>query len=150
MPRVSTRPRLGGGSRDTTPRYSDADLEPLLRALISVRDGKARTELEVPGEGAIADAVAILEEIRDNGQELASGLKRVRHEIGREGQLRGRLSPGALRGSWAGAVEDANAIIDKLTDLATGMHTVVEAVAAGDLTQRVKLRVRGRPMRGEL
>ncbi|MFG2091003.1 MULTISPECIES: HAMP domain-containing protein [unclassified Spirillospora] len=150
MPRTASRARPGGGYRDTTPRYSDADLEPLLKALIAVRDGKARSELTVPGEGAVAEAAAILEEIRQNGHELASGLSRVRREIGREGQLRGRLTPGTLRGTWATAVEDANAIIDKLTDLATGMSQVVEAVAAGDLSQRVELRVRGRPMRGEL
>ncbi|WP_433324250.1 HAMP domain-containing protein [Spirillospora sp. CA-294931] len=151
MPRTASRSRHNGGSpRDTTPRYSDADLEPLLRALAAVRDGKTKTELDVPGEGAVAEAAAILEEIRENSDELASGLSRVRREIGREGQLQGRLRPGALRGSWATSVEDANAIIDKLTDLSTGMHQVVAAVAAGDLSQRVELRVRGRPMRGEL
>ncbi|MEU8804097.1 HAMP domain-containing protein [Spirillospora sp. NPDC048819] len=150
MPRTASRARPGGGYRDTTPRYSDADLEPLLKALIAVRDGKTRSELNVPGEGAVAEAAAVLEEIRQNGDELSSGLSRVRREIGREGQLRGRLTPGTLRGTWATAVEDANAIIDKLTDLATGMSQVVEAVAAGDLSQRVELRVRGRPMRGEL
>ncbi|RKS74215.1 GAF sensor hybrid histidine kinase [Actinomadura pelletieri DSM 43383] len=150
MPRTSSRARPGGGYRDTAPRYSDADLEPLLRALVAVRDGRARSELNVPGEGAVAEAAAILEEIRQSGQELASGLARVRREIGREGQLRGRLTPGTLRGTWAAAAEDTNAIIDKLTDLVTGMSQVVEAVAAGDLSQRVELRVRGRPMRGEL
>ncbi|MFI0412317.1 HAMP domain-containing protein [Actinomadura sp. 3N508] len=150
MPRTASRARPSGGYRDTAPRYSDADLEPLLKALIAVRDGKAKTELTVPGEGAVAEAAAILEEIRQNGHELSSGLARVRREIGREGQLRGRLTPGTLRGTWAAAVEDANAIIDKLTDLSTGMSQVVEAVAAGDLSQRVELRVRGRPMRGEL
>src|SRR5690606_26272606 len=99
------------GYRDTTPRYSDADLEPLIRALIAVRDGKLKSELDVPGEGAVAEAAAILEEIRENGWELASGLRRVRREIGREGHLRGRLTPGVLRGTWVDAVEDANAII---------------------------------------
>ncbi|QKG27452.1 HAMP domain-containing protein [Actinomadura verrucosospora] len=150
MPRTASRARPAGGSRDTTPRYSDADLAPLLKALAAVRDGRTGAELNVPGEGAVAEAAGILDEIRQNGHEVASGLARVRREIGREGQLRGRLTPGTLRGSWAAAVEDSNAIIDKLTDLATGMHRVVEAVAAGDLSQRVELRVRGRPMRGEL
>lgn len=97
MPRTASRARPSGGYRDTTPRYSDADLEPLLKALVAVRDGKARSELNVPGEGAVAEAAAVLEEIRENGMELASGLSRVRKEIGREGQLRGRLTPGTLR-----------------------------------------------------
>jgi HAMP domain-containing protein len=149
MPRTASRARPGG-YRDTAPRYSDADLAPLLKALVAVRDGRAKGELDVPGEGAVAEAAAVLEEIRQSGQDLSAGLSRVRQEIGREGKLRGRLTTGALRGTWATAAEDANAIIDKLTDLATGMHQVVEAVAAGDLSRRVELRVRGRPMRGEL
>ena len=151
MPRTASGARPGAHSfRDTTPRYSDADLAPLLKALAAVRDGRIRKEIDVPGEGAVAEAAAILEEIRDNGEQLASGLARVRREIGRDGQLRGRIPPGGLKGAWALAVEDANAIIDKLTDLATGMYQVVEAVAQGDLNQRMELRVRGRPMRGEL
>ncbi|MFI0356833.1 HAMP domain-containing protein [Actinomadura sp. 9N407] len=151
MPRTASSSRRNGGSfHDTTPRYSDADLAPLLKALAAVRDGKSRPDLDVPGEGAVAEAAAILEEIRDSGEQLASGLSRVRREIGRDGQLGGRITPGTLKGSWAMAVEDSNAIMDKLTDLATGMYQVVEAVAKGDLNQRVELRVRGRPMRGEL
>ncbi|GAA2413091.1 HAMP domain-containing protein [Actinomadura vinacea] len=151
MPRTAYGTRPNAGSfRDTTPRYSDADLAPLLKALTAVRDGKLRAEVDVSGEGAVAEAAAILEEIRDNSEQLSTGLSRVRREIGREGQLRGRIPAGALKGTWALAVEDANAIMDKLTDLATGMYQVVEAVAQGDLNQRVELRVRGRPMRGEL
>src|SRR5919108_1280642 len=149
MPRTAPRSlNHRSTSPDTTPRYSDADLAPLLKALAAVRDGKLRNELDVPGEGAVAQAATILEEIRENGEHLASGLAGGRREIGRDGQLRGRLSPGALKGTWAGAAEDANAIIDKLTDLATGIHKVVEAVAAGDLSQRVELRVGGGPVRG--
>ena len=47
-------------------------------------------------------------------------------------------------------MEDANAIIDKLTEFATGMSQVVDAVAEGDLSQRVELRDGNRPLRGEL
>ncbi|WP_241661179.1 HAMP domain-containing protein [Thermomonospora catenispora] len=136
--------------RDTTPRYSDADLAPLLKALIAVRDGKFDADLDLPAEGAVADGLAIVQEIRDNGAHLSGELSRVRRELGREGHLRERLAPPVARGGWAAAVEDANAIIDKLTDLSTGMARVVEAVAAGDLSQRVELQLRGRPMRGEV
>ncbi|MGI8336793.1 HAMP domain-containing protein [Actinomadura scrupuli] len=151
MPRTVSRAGSGSTPRkDTTPRYSDADLEPLLKALAAVRDGNLRPAPDLPGDGAVAEAAGILEEIRENGRHIMGGLAQVRREIGREGHLRGRLSPGTVKGSWASGVEDANAIIDKLTDLTTGMARVVEAVAAGDLNQRVELRVRGRPMRGEL
>ncbi|MFC0041695.1 HAMP domain-containing protein [Actinomadura rayongensis] len=155
MPRTASRTgqgvRAAGASpKDTTPRYSDADLQPLLRALAAVRDGRLRADVDVPGEGAVAQAAAILDEIRENGHHLSAELGRVRQEIGRDGRLLGRVRTAQLRGQWASAAEDTNAIVGKLTELATGMHRVVEAVAKGDLTQRVDLRVNGRPMRGEL
>ncbi|WP_018657011.1 HAMP domain-containing protein [Actinomadura flavalba] len=156
MPRTASgsgaRARAAGDapSRDTTPRYSDADLAPLLRALTAVRDGKLRRPVEVPGEGAVAEAAALLAEIRENGQHLSGEFGRVRREIGRDGQLDGRVRPDSLRGQWATAAEDANAILDTVTELSTGMYQVVEAVAKGDLTQRMELRAHGRPMRGEL
>ncbi|MBA8956925.1 HAMP domain-containing protein [Actinomadura namibiensis] len=119
--------------------------------LTAVRDGRFAFEPDLPEEdGALHEAMALVAEIRDNGAHLSGDLARVRREIGREGQIMGRLSPRTMKGSWAVAAEDANGILDKLTDLATGMHRVVEAVSAGDLTQRVELRAHGRPMRGEL
>ncbi|MBX6769510.1 MAG: hypothetical protein IRY90_20575, partial [Actinomadura rubrobrunea] len=105
MPRTAPRTKYRNGSHDTTPRYSDADLAPLLKALAAVRDGKLRKELDVPGEGAVAEAAAILEEIRQNAEHIATGMARVRREIGRQGQLRGRLRPGALKGTWGTVVE---------------------------------------------
>ncbi|WP_372443043.1 HAMP domain-containing protein [Actinomadura barringtoniae] len=151
MPRTESRPRREGRSTaDTTPRYSDADLAPLLKALAAVRDGRLETELDIPGDGAVAEAAALLTEIQGNGAHLASGLSKVRREIGREGHLAERVPTGPMKGSWASGIEDANAIFDKLTDLAIGMYQVVSAAAAGDLSQRMELRVHGKPMRGEL
>ncbi|MFI6522155.1 HAMP domain-containing protein [Spirillospora sp. NPDC050679] len=139
-----------GSSLDTTPRYSDADLEPLLKALAAVRDGRLQHEIDLPGEGALREAGSLLEDIRDNGSHLADELARIRREVGREGQLLGRITPRAMKGGWAAAAEDANGVLDKLTDLATGMHHAVEAVTNGDLSHRMDLRVHGRPMRGEV
>jgi len=151
MPQTASRTgRPAVSQRDATPRYSDADLAPLLKALAALRDGRFRASVEVPADGALAEAAALVEEIRANGAHVAGEMARVRRELGREGHLRERLSPPAARGAWVSTVEDANAIIDKLTELSTGIARVVEAVAAGDLSQRLELRFRGRPMRGEV
>ncbi|HEV7935045.1 MAG TPA: HAMP domain-containing protein [Actinomadura sp.] len=136
--------------RDTSPRYSDADLEPLLRALAALRDGDFRAVGEIEGEGAVAEAVAILDEVSGRGRHLVGELTRVRREIGREGRLDERLSLGLGSGSWATGLEAANALVDSLTGLTTSVSGVVEAVAQGDLSQRVDLRSGGRPLRGEL
>ncbi len=136
---------------DHTPRYSDADLAPMLKLLVAVRDGDLRPFDDIAADGSIAKAVGLLNEIRERGELLTGELSRVRGEIGREGHLRERLKNGpTIRGAWGAAADDANALIDKLIDLSEGMAHVVEGVAVGDLSRRVELRVRGRPMRGEL
>ncbi|MBC6463126.1 HAMP domain-containing protein, partial [Actinomadura sp. HBU206391] len=151
MPRTVGRPRRSANfRRDTSPRYSDADLEPLLRALAAVRDGDFRAVGQIEADGAVAEAAAILEDIGSRGRHLFGELSRVRREIGREGHLDERLSPGPDAGSWTAGLEAANSLIDTLTGVTTGMSGVIDAVAQGDLSQRVDLRSGGRPLRGDL
>jgi signal transduction histidine kinase/HAMP domain-containing protein/ActR/RegA family two-component response regulator len=151
MPRTVGRPRRTANfRRDTSPRYSDADLEPLLRALAAVRDGDFRAVGQIEAEGAVAEAASILEDIGARGRHLFGELSRVRREIGREGHLDERLSPGPGAGSWTTGIEAANALADTLTGVTAGMSGVIDAVAQGDLSQRVDLRSGGRPLRGDL
>src|SRR5258708_25955651 len=99
MPRTVSR-------RDSTPRYSDADLEPLLRTLAAVRDGDFRASVAVEADGAVAEAAMLLEEIRERGARVVGGLAQVRRQIGTEGDLRERLPTGDMKGSSASAVAD--------------------------------------------
>src|ERR671914_566705 len=152
MPRTASRLRSASNVEpDTTPRYSDADLAPLLDALAALRDGDFRTEAApAGGDGSIAEAAEMVEDIRERGRHLFGELSRVRREIGREGHLDERLVAGSGTGAWTSGVDAANSLLDALTGPANAMARVVEAVAAGDLGQRVDLRVDGRPLRGEL
>ncbi|HEU5159545.1 MAG TPA: HAMP domain-containing protein [Streptosporangiaceae bacterium] len=152
MPRTASRLRSASNVEpDTTPRYSDADLAPLLDALAALRDGDFRTETApAGGDGAIAEAAEMLEDIRERGRHLFGELSRVRRETGREGHLEERLAAGPGTGAWAAGVDATNSLLDALTGPANAMARVVEAVAAGDLGQRVDLRFGGRPLRGDL
>ncbi|MEO5875440.1 MAG: HAMP domain-containing protein, partial [Streptosporangiaceae bacterium] len=151
MPRTSQGSRLSRNSRrDTTPRYSDADLEPLLQALAGLRDGDFRERTESAVDGAVAEATEMLAQIRARARHEHDELARVRREISREGHVEERLNPGPGGGSWAVGLEAANALIDALAGPAAAITKVVDAVAAGDLSQKVELRSGGRPLRGEL
>src|SRR5581483_9444992 len=89
---------------DHTPRYSDADLAPMLKLLVAVRDGDLRPFDDIAADGSIAKAVGLLNEIRERGELLTGELSRVRGEIGREGHLRERLKNGpTIRGAWGAA-----------------------------------------------
>jgi signal transduction histidine kinase/HAMP domain-containing protein/ActR/RegA family two-component response regulator len=115
-----------------------------------MRDGDFREMDEIEGEGAVAEAATILQDIGVRGRHLFGELSRVRRDVGREGRLEERLAPGPGSGAWASGLEAANSLVDALTGLTADMSRVIAAVAQGDLSQRVDLRAGGRPLRGEL
>ncbi len=53
------------------------------------------------------------------------------------------------KGDWVTRVEAVNALIDDLARPTTEVARVVEAVAEGDLTQKMALKIEGQPVKGE-
>ncbi|WP_329260470.1 HAMP domain-containing protein [Actinoallomurus sp. NBC_01490] len=131
-------------------RAHGVDLGPMLAAMKALRDGDFRRRLPVHDGSATAELALAFNEIADRGQHLADELNRVQGEVVRHGRLDERLSAGSGRGSWAASVERANTIIDALVRPMLNARRVADAVADGDLTQRMDLCDGGRPLRGEL
>jgi HAMP domain-containing protein/signal transduction histidine kinase/ActR/RegA family two-component response regulator len=131
-----------------------ADLNRLLTALVSMRDGNFRKRLTVSGDDVMAEIAAVYNEVADRNLHLTGELARVRRMVGREGKLTERLEPGASEGSWAAAIEASNALVDDLARPVSEVGRVLSAVAEGDLEQRMELRSHAeegaeRPLRGE-
>ncbi|MFD7921534.1 HAMP domain-containing protein, partial [Streptomyces sp. NPDC059740] len=132
-----------------------AALHRLLAALVSMRDGNFRKRLTVSGDGVMAEIAAVFNEVADRNLHLTGELSRVRRVVGREGKLTERLEGGACEGSWANAVDAANALVDDLVRPVSEVGRVLTAVSEGDLEQRMDLRSLGtdgsstHPLRGE-
>ncbi|HEY9354566.1 MAG TPA: HAMP domain-containing protein [Nocardioides sp.] len=131
-----------------------AELQRLLAALVSMRDGNFRRRLTVNGDGVMSEIAAVFNEVADRQMHLTGELSRVRRMVGREGKLSERLEVGPSEGTWAAAVEAANQLVDDLTRPVSEVGRVLSAVAEGDLEQRMELRSEGpegavRPLRGE-
>jgi PAS domain S-box-containing protein len=100
--------------------------------------------------------MGVSQEINDAFNDLAElnertsrELRRTSRLVGRQGQMGARASiPGAL-GGWARNVEAINDLVEQLTEPAIQVSRVMGAVAGGDLSQRMALDIRGRPLRGE-
>ncbi|WP_236074288.1 HAMP domain-containing protein [Streptomyces tardus] len=118
-----------------------------------MRDGNFRKRLTVTGEGPMAEISAIFNEVADRNMHLAGELSRVRRVVGRDGKLTERLEVGAGEGAWATSVEAANSLVDDLVRPVSEVGQVLNAVAEGDLEQRMDLRVQRangtQPLRGE-
>ena len=127
-----------------------ADLRPLLGALRSLNDGDFSVRSATDGEGVLGEIAGVFNQIAARNEHLAGELKRVRHEVAKEGQLDERISASPGQGAWATNVDDANQLLEALVVPVTRTTRVLEAVADGDLTQHVELHDGNRQLRGDL
>ncbi len=127
-----------------------SELRPLLAAMPALRDGDLRLRLPAGGEGIVAELAVAFNQIADRNQHFTEELTRVCREVVRHGRLDARLSASPGQGAWTTSVEAANTLIDALVVPAANATRVLDAVADGDLTQRMDLHDGNRPLRGDL
>ncbi|WP_096058982.1 HAMP domain-containing protein [Carbonactinospora thermoautotrophica] len=145
---MRTERTASGGGAVEHPRETAA-LKRLLAALEAVRDGNFRKRLAVTGDGLYAEIAMVFNEMVERNQHLANELARVRRLVGRDGRLTERLNPGPCEGAWGAMIENANALVDDLVRPTAEVGRVLGAVAQGDLSQKMELRIDDRPLRGE-
>ncbi|MFD2683923.1 HAMP domain-containing protein [Streptomyces phyllanthi] len=126
-----------------------SDLRPLLAAMTAARDGDFVKAPEV-GHGLVAELTAVFNQIIDRSTHFNTEAQRVRRELVRHGRLDERLSASPGQGSWTSRVNDVNQLLDALVAPAANATRVLDAVAGGDLTQRVDLHDGNRQLRGDL
>jgi signal transduction histidine kinase/HAMP domain-containing protein/ActR/RegA family two-component response regulator len=129
--------------------YDETDLRPVLDALGALRDGDFETRLDTSGNDVLAEIASVFNEVQSRAGHLTGELVRVQREVRHEGRIDERLGAGG-EGAWATGNASANALIDTLVQSATAMARVSDAVADGDLSQRIELDTGTRPWRGEL
>ncbi|SEF06393.1 HAMP domain-containing protein [Streptomyces sp. Ag109_O5-10] len=130
-------------------------LRPLLAAMTAARDGDFAKVPETgidgaTGEGIVAELTAVFNQIMDRGIHFNTDLRRVKRELVRHGRLDERLSASPGQGAWTSRVNDVNQVLDALVAPAANATRVLDAVAGGDLTQRVDLHDGSRQLRGDL
>jgi len=131
------------------PQGSTNDLEQLLRALQTMRAGDFSVRL--PGNqlglaGKIADT---FNDIVSANERMAQQLEKVGQVVGREGKTRQRVHFALSNGAWGEMETSVNGLIDDLLWPTAEVTRAVGAVAQGDLLQKVRLEVDGRPLKGE-
>src|SRR3989440_40467 len=131
------------------PRTDALDTAHLLRVLTEFKRGNfgARMPENLTGtDGKIADT---LNDIIEANQRLSSELERVGRVVGKEGRITQRAAPGNLGGEWAKSAQAVNDLVEDLVRPTSEMARVIEAVAAGDLSQKVAIEIDGRPLQGQ-
>ena len=120
----------------------------LLAALRSLRNGDFRVRLP-EGQSGVAGSVAeAFNDIAELNQRSAQELRRVSRAVGREGRISQRVSIGPA-GSWARNEAAVNQLVLDLTAPMLEVSRVLDAVARGDLSQRMAAEIDGQPLKGE-
>src|SRR3954462_4896476 len=124
-------------------------LEEILTALTAARDGDFSPRLRTRRRDLIGELQVRTNELLDVNARQARELARVSRVIGREGRMMERASLGPVPGAWAENVESVNSLIDDLVRPTTEVAPVIEAVAAGDLSEKRAMTIEGQPVKGE-
>ncbi len=121
----------------------------LVRALSSAAAGDFKVRLIEEG-GAVSPSVArAFNELVSRNERLCAETGRLARALNREGALGERASLPFSDGGWAHTVDAINSMIADLGRPTLEAVRVIAALAEGDLSQKVDLRVDGRPLNGD-
>jgi len=138
-----------GAQANGTVEIATEDLERLLAALRAAQAGEAGVRLPARKRGLVGEIATAFNELAQTREQTANELLRLSRVIGREGRLTERAQPEGLTGTWKQSLDSVNAVIDDLVRPTTEVARVIDAVAEGDLSQKMQLKIEGRPVKGE-
>jgi len=139
----------GRAADNGTVEIKKKDLQELLDALRAARDGEVGMRLSAQKSGVMGDVAKAFNGLAERREGLTDELGRVSKVIGREGRMTERAKLKNAKGSWADSVDSVNSMIDDLVRPTIEVSRVLDAVAEGDLSQKMSLKIEGQPVRGE-
>ena len=149
----STNGHLPGGNGNGTAKggyhLSAEELLILRDALAAARDGDFSVRLNPKMEGVLGEIASTYNELAAMNSRMTEGLTTIARVVGREGRMTERMQFAAAKGSWAAGVDAVNSLTDDLVRPTTEVARVIVAVAEGDLSQKMALKIEGQPVKGE-
>ena len=130
-------------------RESGLDAGLLLTTLIAFRRGDFSTRMPYDWTGVHGKIADTLNEIIALAERTTDDYARVSQEVGKAGKVDARLLVTDLHGSWAQLVNSSNSLIENLVKPFNQVARVVNAVANGDLSQKVPTRIDDKKLEGQ-
>ncbi|MEO7836622.1 MAG: HAMP domain-containing protein, partial [Acidimicrobiales bacterium] len=147
----TTTAKPGNGQRPAGANGVSADeaaLHELLRALRAAKDGDFSVRLPERRNTLMGQIGTAYNDLIALNAASTKELGRVARLVGREGRMNERFSLDA-RGAWSDTASSVNRLIQDLSRPTTEVARVIEAVAQGDLSQKMALKIEGQPVKGE-
>src|SRR5688572_14909525 len=109
----------------------------------AVANGDLSQKITVDVKGEMLELKDTINTMVDQLSSFADEVTRVAREVGTEGRLGGQAQVEGVSGTWRDLTESVNIMAANLTDQVRNIAAVSEAVARGDLTQKITVEARG-------
>lgn len=155
---VGTEGRLGGQAtvhgvegtwKDLTENVNGMamNLTTQVREIAEVTTAVARGDLskkvEAEVKGEILDLKITINTMVDRLNAFAFEVSKVAREVGTEGTLGGQAEVANVEGKWKDLTDNVNTMASNLTNQVRNISDVTQAIARGDMTQRIKVHAQG-------
>ena len=109
----------------------------------AVAAGDLSKKITVDVMGEISELKNTINTMVDQLRSFAAEVTRVAREVGTEGKLGGQADVQGVAGTWKDLTESVNSMAGNLTDQVRNIAEVTTAVAAGDLSKKITVDVKG-------
>ncbi|HEX7637054.1 MAG TPA: HAMP domain-containing protein, partial [Burkholderiaceae bacterium] len=109
----------------------------------AVAAGDLSKKITVDVQGEILELKNTVNTMVDQLRSFAAEVTRVAREVGTEGKLGGQADVQGVAGTWKDLTESVNSMAGNLTDQVRNIAEVTTAVAAGDLSKKITVDVKG-------
>lgn len=155
---VGTEGKLGGQAtvhdvqgtwRDLTENVNGMamNLTTQVREIAKVTTAVARGDLTkkigVEVQGEIASLKDTINTMVDRLGTFAFEVSKVAREVGTDGTLGGQAQVDNVEGKWKDLTENVNTMASNLTSQVRGISTVTQAIANGDMSQKIEVEAAG-------
>jgi HAMP domain-containing protein/signal transduction histidine kinase/CheY-like chemotaxis protein len=109
----------------------------------AVQAGDLSRKITVDVKGEILELKNTINTMVDQLSSFAAEVTRVAREVGTEGKLGGQADVGGVAGTWKDLTDSVNFMASNLTGQVRNIADVTKAVAAGDLSKKITVDVKG-------
>ena len=109
----------------------------------AVANGDLAKKITVDVRGELLELKDTINKMVDQLRSFASEVTRVAREVGTEGRLGGQAKVEGVSGTWKDLTESVNSMASNLTSQVRNIAAVTTAVANGDLSKKITVRVKG-------
>jgi HAMP domain-containing protein len=109
----------------------------------AVANGDLAKKITVDVRGELLELMDTIIKMVDQLRSFASEVTRVAREVGTDGKLGGQAKVEGVSGTWKDMTDSENSMASNLTSQVRNIAAVTTAVANGDLSKKITVRVKG-------